>query len=243
MTTHLKIIKKQDIQNKPNQEAVWNAIAKSWKTYVVKTIQIVEDFLKPQKSKIFGSRKSLDFPGNKNGKIIDLGCGTGRNMIPNPNIEYHGVDFSEEQLKQAKKYIKKNKINAKLYKSSADNLEQFKDNTFDYGLFIATLHCIETKEKRLKALEEFYRVLKPKSQSLITIWDAKDKRFNHVNNQGDIYMSWKENNIPYMRYYYLYHKEEFLDLIKSVGFKILSIAEIQQKERFSKNNIIIKIEK
>ena len=243
MTIPLKIIKKQDIETIPNQEAVWNAIAKPWKTYVVKTIPIIEEFLKPQKSKIFGSRKSIDFPRNKKGKVIDLGCGTGRNMIPNPNIEYHGVDFSEGQLKQARKYIKKNKIKAKLYKSSADNLEQFKNDTFDYGLFIATLHCIETKEKRKKALEEFYRVLKNNSQSLISIWDSRDKRFNHVNNQGDIYMSWKENNIPYMRYYYLFQKQEFLDLLKNVGFKIQKFYKPKEHDRFSKKNWIIKIEK
>jgi len=226
MTTPLKIIKKQDIQNKPKQEDVWNAIAKPWKTYVVKTIPIIENFLK-----------------NKKGKIIDIGCGTGRNMIPNPNIEYYGIDFSEGQLKQTEKYIKKNKINAKLYKSPAENLKKFKDNTFDHGLFIASLHCIETKEKRLKSLKEFYRVLKPNSQSLISVWNSDKKRFNHVNNHGDIYMSWKENNIPYMRYYYLYKKQEFLDLLKSVGFKIINVAEIQQKERFSKNNITVKVEK
>lgn len=232
MTIPLKIIKKQEFEkqnSKPNQEAVWNSIAKPWKTYVVKTIPIVKEFLK-----------------NKKGKIIDLGCGTGRNMIPNPNIEYYGIDFSEGQLKQAKKYIKKNKINAKLYKSPAENLKKFKNNTFDHGLFIATLHCIETKEKRLQALKEFYRVLKPKSQSLITIWDAKDKRFNHVNNQGDIYMSWKENSIPYMRYYYLHNKEEFIDILKSVGFKIIKLQNNEinnERDRFSKKNWIVKVEK
>ena len=114
MTIPIKIISKQDFKSRPNQEAIWNSIAKPWKTYVVKTIPIVEEFLE-----------------NKKGKIIDLGCGTGRNMIPNPNITYYGVDFSKGQLEQAEKHIKENKINAKLYKSQASNLEQFKDNKFE----------------------------------------------------------------------------------------------------------------
>lgn len=228
MTIPIKIIRKQDLTIKPNQLDIWNKIAKPWKTYVVKRIPIVEEFLK-----------------NKKGKILDLGCGTGRNMIPSKNIEYYAVDFSEEQLKQAKEYTNKNNIKAKFYKSEANHLP-FKDNTFNHGLFIATLHCIESKEKRKKALEELYRVLKPGGQALISVWDSKDKRFNQVNNQGEIYMSWLDNNIPHMRYYYLYNKKEFINLLESVGFKILSIEnkeELQQNDRFSKKNLIVKIEK
>ena len=224
----LKIISKKDYlkeNKKPNQIKVWNKIAKPWKTYVIKRIPIVEEFLK-----------------GKKGKIVDLGCGSGRNMISNPKINYYGIDFSELQLKQAEEFIKKNKIKAKLYKSEAYNLA-FKDNYFDYGLFISTLHCLESKEKREKALKEFYRVLKQNSQLLISVWNSEDKRFNHVKNHGDIYMSWKEQGINYMRYYYLYQKEELINQLKKAGFKILHFYSPREHDRFSKKNWIIRIEK
>jgi ubiquinone/menaquinone biosynthesis C-methylase UbiE len=227
-----KIISKEDYEltnKKPTQEKVWDNIAKPWKTYVVKQIPAVKDFLK-----------------NKKGKIIDLGCGTGRNMIPNKNITYYGIDFSKNQLIQAKKHIKLNNIKAKLFKSKAQDLKKIKDNTFNHGLFIASLHCIESKEKRKKALEEFYRVLKPKAKAVLTVWNSDDKRFKHVNNQGDVYMAWKENNIPYMRFYHLYEKKELTDLIKSIGFKITSFKIHNEKEktdRFTKKNYILTIEK
>ncbi len=227
--TNIKIISKQEFlkQNQePNQEAIWNAISKPWKTYVLKRIQAVDAFLK-----------------NKKGKIIDLGCGTGRNMIPNPNLTYYGVDFSEGQLKQAEKYIKENKIKAKLFKSEAYNLSKFEDNYFDYGLFIAALHCIDSKEQRLASLKEFYRTLKPNSQAIISVWNSEDKRFAKVNFHGDIYMSWYEQRVPYMRFYYLYKKQELMDLIKSVGFKIINIYEEEYHDRFSKKNWIIEIRK
>ncbi len=226
---NFKIISKEEYlkhNKKPDQLRVWNAIAKPWKTYIVKKIPIVEEFLK-----------------NKKGKVIDLGCGTGRNMILNSNISYYGVDFSEEQLKQAKDYIKKNKINAKIYKLYAYDLSRFYDNYFDYGLFMSTLHCLENEYQRLRALKEFYRVLKPNAIALISVWNSKDKRFKHVDYHGDIYMSWSEDNIPYMRSYYLYHKEELMRLIKSVGFKILHFYEHENYDRFSKKNWIIKVEK
>jgi len=227
---NIKIISKKEYlktNKKPNQEIVWDSIAKPWKTYVVKKIPIVEEFLK-----------------DKSGLIIDLGCGTGRNMIPNEKITYYGVDFSKGQLEQAKKYIKKNKVNCKLFESKLNKLpEEFKNNTFDYGLFMASLHCIESEEERILALKELYRVLKPNSQALISVWNSEDKRFSHIKNKGDIYMSWKENNIPHMRHYYLYKKEEIINLLKSAGFKILKLYEAREKDRFSKKNWIIKVQK
>ena len=229
MTIPIKIIKKQEYNKKyekPKQELVWDSIAKTWKTYVVKKIPVVEEFSK-----------------NKKGRVIDLGCGTGRNMIKNKNIEYYGIDFSKGQLIHAEKYAKKNKIKARFFKLEAYDLGEFKDKMFDYGLFIATLHCLETKNLREKALKEFYRVLKPEAEALISIWNSEDKRFNHVKNHGDIYMSWLEDNIPYMRYYYLYKKQEFLELLKEVGFEVLEFYNSREKDRFSKKNWIVRVKK
>lgn len=229
MTIPIKIISKKEYLKRnlePNQEEVWDSIAIPWKEYRSNKIPIVAEFLK-----------------DKKGKIIDLGCGSGRNMVKNDDIEYYGVDFSKEQLKQAEKYIKEKKINAKLFKSKADKLnkEDFPDEIFDYGLFIATLHCIEGKKERENALKEFHRVLKPGAEALISIWNSEDKRFNSL--KGDFYMSWKKDNILYMRYYYLYDKKEILDLLKSAGFKILEIYSAGEHDRFSRKNWIIKIKK
>lgn len=234
MTIPIKIIKKEEYlksKKKPNQEKIWNNIAKPWKTYVVKKIPAIEKFLK-----------------RKKGKIIDLGCGTGRNLIPSKDIEYLAVDFSSGQLTHTKKYIKENKINAKTLKSEADNLSKIKDNQFDYGLFVAALHCIETKEKREKALNEFNRVLKPKAKGIITVWNSDDKRFSKVKHRGEIYMAWNDNHVPHMRYYYLYEKQELKNLIKEAGFKILKFSTYNEKaednlDRFSKKNWIIEVQK
>ncbi len=234
MTVPIKIISKNNYlknHKKPIQKTIWNKIAKPWKTYVVKRIPKIEKFLK-----------------RKKGKIIDLGCGTGRNLIPSKNIEYLAVDFSEGQLAHAKKYIKENKINAKTLQASADNLSKIKSETFDYGLFIAALHCIETKEKRKKALKEFHRILKPKAKAIITTWNSDDKRFDKIKKKGDIYMAWNDNHVPHMRYYYLYKKEELKELIEEAGFKIIDFSIYNEKateniDRFSKKNWILEVQK
>lgn len=229
MTIPIKIISKEEFEKqnkKPNQEEVWDNITDSWSEYRAKEIPIVAEFLK-----------------DKKGIIIDLGCGTGRNMIKNDDVEYYGVDFSKEQLKYAEKYIKERKINAQLFKSEANKLDKkmFKNEMFDYGLFIVTLHCIESEEERENALKEFYRVLKPGAEAIISVWNSEDERFN--GEKGDFYMSWKKDNIPYMRYYYLYDKKELLDLLKSIGFKILEIYITREHDRFSRKNWIFRIKK
>jgi len=229
MTNPIKIVSKKEYskENKePNQEEVWDSIASPWKEYRTKEIPVVAEFLK-----------------DKEGKVIDLGCGSGRNMIKNDDIEYYGVDFSGEQLKQAWDYIQKEGINAKLFKSKADELnkEDFPDDFFNYGLFIATLHCIESKKKRENAVRGFYRVLKKGSEAIISVWNSEDERFLGL--KGDTYMSWKENNISYMRYYYLYDKNELVDLFKKIGFKILEIYDTREHDRFSKKNWIIRVKK
>jgi ubiquinone/menaquinone biosynthesis C-methylase UbiE len=213
---------------KPNQEEVWDNIAGLWSEYRQRKIPIVEEFLK-----------------GKKGMVIDLGCGNGRNMAFNSDIEYYGVDISKEQLRHAEFRINKNKIKAILIKGSIDKLNKnlLKDNMFDYGLFIATLHCIETKKKRKESLKEFYRVLKKGGEGLISVWNSEDKRFDCVGNNGNIYMSWRENNIDYMRYYYLFRKQEFLDLIESIGFDIIKFYEPREHDRFSRKNWIVRVRK
>jgi len=223
MTIPIKIISKKDMKEIPNQEEVWDSIARPWNTYVVKKIPIVEEFLK-----------------SKRGNVIDLGCGTGRNMIKNPDIKYYGVDFSKEQLKHAWDYCQKEGINAKLFKSKIDKLI-FRDEMFDYGLFIGSLHCLESEKERISALDELHRVLKPGAEALISVWNSEDARFKNM--KGDIYMSWFENGTPYMRYYYLYNKKELIDLLEYIGFKVLQIYELREHDRFSKKNWIIRIKK
>jgi len=231
MTDPIKIIAKEEYLKKnkePKQEEVWDNISDLWVEFKKKPFFSVEDFL-----------------SEKKGLVIDLGCGSGRNMIANPNITYYGIDFSNKQLECARKSVSEKGINARFFKSGADKLpNEFKDNMFDYGLFIATLHCIEDPKDREKALKEFYRVLKPKAEALITIWNSEDPRFKDVNFHGDTYMSWRKDGKEYYRYYYLFSKEEFLDLLKSAGFIIEEVKTKDSfKDRFSKKNWIVRVQK
>ncbi len=185
-----------------NQEKIWDEISPQWQKYKTQSPEFIKKFLK-----------------NKIGKILDHGCGSGRNFTKT-NGQIIAVDFSQKMLDQAKE--KAEKLNIKLIKANAIKLP-FKDNFFDAAISIATFHCIKEKSKREKAIRELYRVLKPKSQALISVWDKEARRFR--NKSKNIKVPWTINNEKIYRDYYLYDYEEFKNILEKTGFKILKRIE------------------
>ena len=114
----------------------------------------------------------IEFLKNKKGIIIDLGCGNGRNMIGSKDIFYYGVDFSSIQLKHAEYKIKKEKINAKLFKSRADKLDKkiFLDNKKSYLHIYNRLEVILfSKALELMGIESGVRSLESGVMSMIKV--------------------------------------------------------------------------
>ena len=206
-----------------DQNEVWENIASPWKIFRVNPDKEVVDFFK-----------------DKSGKILDLACGSGRNFIKIDGTIY-GVDFSKKMLKYAKEHIKKNNFDVELKNENATKLS-FKDNFFDSAIFIRALHCIETEEGREKTLRELLRVLKPKSEALITVWNKDQPRFADL--EKDSFIPWEHNGKKFMRYYHLYEKDEFFNLLKKVGFENIKIEDKENIEgTYSKKNIVAVVRK
>ncbi len=187
-----------------NQQKVWDEIAIPWSKFRTKPIPEVQNFLK-----------------DKQGKVLDLGCGSGRNFTKIKGTIY-AVDFSKNMLKYAEKLAKKENIQAEFTSSEASNLP-FKDNFFDSAIFIDALHCIKEENKRKKTIKELFRTLKPNSQALITVWSRNQKRIK--NKIKETTVPWTKNNKKYERYCYIYDQKELENLIKSVGFEIVDSKE------------------
>ena len=205
------------------QEEIWNAISQPWKNFRVKPIPEIVEFLK-----------------DKKGKILDLGCGSGRNFVRTNGIIY-GVDFSENMLRFAREHAEKNKFKVELVKAEAFDLP-FDDNFFDSAIFVAVLHCIPEAEKRATALMELLRVLKPGAEAWISVWDKNQARFK--NRKKESFIPWKYDGKEHMRYYYLYDKKELANLLKKVGFEIPKINDSDNLDGFySKRNIDAKVKK
>jgi demethylmenaquinone methyltransferase/2-methoxy-6-polyprenyl-1,4-benzoquinol methylase len=200
-----------------NQQTTWNKIAPLWAQYKTEITPIAKDFLK-----------------NKKGKILDLGCGSGRNFVKTKTkSEIYAVDFSEQMLKYAKQKAEQLNVNIKPIKAKAEKLP-FENNFFDSALAIAVFHCIDSSAQRKKALKEFYRVLKPNAQALITVWDKQARRFK--NKPKNMKVPWTIKGNKIYRNYYLYDYGEFKRELENVGFKIIKRIE-------PSSNIIVVVEK
>ena len=188
----------------PNQEKVWDNIATKWNIYKTTIQSEVEKFLEYKK-----------------GKILDLGCGSGRNFPAfSKDTEIYGIDFSQTMLDHAKVNQKRSKQDITLKKAASDKLP-FKKNFFDAAICIALLHCIPSEQKRKKTLKEIYRTLKPNSEVLISVWSKSQKRLK--NKPKSCFIPW--TSVGEERYTYIYDKPELEKQVKKAGFEILRSRE------------------
>ena len=128
-----------------------------------------------------------------------------------------GVDFSENMLKLAKKGAGARGLDVNLVEADVHHLP-FRDECFDNILFVASLHNTKQREQ---VLEEVRRVLKLGGRCLITIWNRWQPRFFFK--KKELFVPWKKGNGVYMRYYYLFSKNELRETLESAGFRIVKI--------------------
>lgn len=163
----------------------------------------------------------------KPGKLLDIGCGHANSTLPfaQAGFSCHAIDISTKMLKLAKQYTKKH--GAKIVFKKGDLLKITFKEKFDYIISIAVLHHLDSEEKRLKALKEIKRLLKPKGKFFLTVWNQPELYGT------DDYVEWKTREKIYQRYYHFFSKKELKDLFKKIGLK----AKIYEDD--SKKNICI----
>jgi ubiquinone/menaquinone biosynthesis C-methylase UbiE len=92
------------------------------------------------------------------GRVIDLGCGTGTNLITLAKTGWQvtGIDFAARAIQIARHKLKKQNINAKLLVGDVTNFKI--DSQFDLALDIGCFHGVENK---VDYLTQFDRILAP----------------------------------------------------------------------------------
>lgn len=96
----------------------------------------------------------------KNPRILDIGCGTGKNIEAFNNI---GLGYGIDKSRQAIKFCKKRGLkNVKLGKSEKTNL---KSSYFDVITLLDVLEHVEESP----TLKEIHRILKPKGTVILSV--------------------------------------------------------------------------
>jgi len=187
-----------------NQREVWDVLAEGWYHFRQRPFPPTVINLSSEWEK---------------GKILDVGCGNCRNLVPfaQQGFDCYGIDFSKEMLKSAQRLLDKNKVKAKLKLGRAEKLP-FSSESFDYCLSIAVLHHLKEKEREA-ALKEIKRVLKKNGKALITVWNKLQWRF--VLGKKEQYIPWRKKEKTYWRYYYFFTYWELKKLLEKSGFKIV----------------------
>ncbi|MDO9579710.1 MAG: class I SAM-dependent methyltransferase [Bacteroidales bacterium] len=186
-------------------------------------------------------------------KVLDLGCGNGRlyQLFQDKNIEYVGIDNSENLIKTARKQFN-NLTNKQLNKSTflvADALNlgtRFPNNEFDIIVSVAFLHHIPSEKLRLKILKDCYSLLKPNGFLVLTVWNLfqwKLIRRYHLYSlfwgRRDVFVPWKAGGKNIKRYHHVFTLSELKRLTKKAGFKIIKC----HKDSFRGFNLMVLVQK
>ena len=208
-------MKKQKQQSQQDQREVWDALAEQWFHFRQRPFRDVSEELE-------------NLSSSKPGKILDIGCGSCRNLLPfaKKGFDCYGVDFSKEMLRYAGEYSKKYGFRVKFKIGKAQKLP-FKSIWFDYCLSIALLHHLKREEQKW-AVKEMWRVLKPKGIALVAVWN---KRFFSLFAKNR-YEKWTKAGKAYYRYYYFFTPRELKRLLELNGFEIV-------RQKIGKNIVMI----
>ena len=165
---------------------------------------IAEDFSRTRYKHWSYTEKYLKSINNPS-KILEVGCGNGKNFCVDIH-DYYGIDISKELIKYVPDKYKNN-----VRYGNALNLP-YDDDSFDHVMSIAVIHHLSNKYKRLKALEEMYRVLKKGGTMIFSVW-AFDKNDKKRDKSDKMVRFKKRNGDIYYRYYNMSTEEEFRTLV------------------------------
>ncbi len=124
--------------------------------------------------------KEIDF--NKNLKILDIGCGTGRHSIELTKRGYNvlGVDLSDSQLKRAREKAAQLGLKIDFQKHDARNLPF--NNEFNLAVMLCEggFSLMETDEMNFDILKNTAKSLKPKGKLIFTTLNGLFPLFHSV---------------------------------------------------------------
>jgi SAM-dependent methyltransferase len=121
------------------------------------------------------------------GRLLDLGCGTGRLLLPFARRGYWvlGVDLSEEMLKVTADKARTAGVAVNLLRANLVELDGLEHDSFDYAACLfSTLGMIAGAEQRRRVVGHAFRLLRPGGKFVLHVhnrwfsfWDRHGRRW------------------------------------------------------------------
>jgi SAM-dependent methyltransferase len=158
-------------------------------------------------------------------KVIDLGCGYGRDVIylAKKGFQVIGVDLSEIGINTAKEWAKKECPDAKFCLRKDVNFNDYKEY-FDAVISNRVMHLLIRPEERMEYLNEVCHILKKGGLLSLTARSVNDptRPKSHVNQD-------EPAQVRPGHWVKFFTHDEFYECFKS-HFEIKSIDEIEERE-------------
>jgi alkylated DNA repair protein alkB homolog 8 len=117
-------------------------------------------------------------------QLLDVGCGNGRHMVVNPDIDVTGCDASVRLVELARER------SLEVAVGDALNLP-YRDNSFDVTICIAVIHHLSSIDHRVQALRELIRVVCVGGEVLVTAWALEQQRgARRAFASSDVFVPW-----------------------------------------------------
>jgi len=174
-----------------------------WKSGFITREQILGNKEEKSFSNIIGKNNP------KNMKVLEIGCGIGRVMIPMSEIfeTVYGVDISGEMIKQSKKYIK-DIPGCKTFENNSSELSMFTENFFDFCYSIIVFQHIPSKEVIKNYVKEVSKVIKPSGVFKFQVLGGTRK--------PDIFTTWEGVNFTSHEIHKMAEENNF-EILEEVG--------------------------
>ncbi|MCX6702989.1 MAG: class I SAM-dependent methyltransferase [Candidatus Wolfebacteria bacterium] len=133
-------------------------------------------FLKPDEN---APKIARIFKKYKIGKILDLGCGTGRHVVyfTKNGFDVYGFDISEEGIRIASRWLRGEGLKAHFKIGLIYKKFPYKNNFFDAAISNQAINHGRIYEIR-KAIKEIKRVLKPSGLIFITLRKRRIRKYD-----------------------------------------------------------------
>ncbi len=161
------------------------------------------------------------FKKNKYKRILDLGCGTGRNTIylAQQGFSVYALDASKTGVAITKKKAQKLGLTNIKYRVADMKKTHYPNNYFDAIMCIFVLSHGLLKDNE-NAVKEIYRILKPNGMFITEVMSTKDKTCGKGKKiEENTYLGGTKDD-PHMMHHYFTKKEINRILSKFTKFKI-----------------------